>query len=278
MSKDKKPDMFDLFNDDSLWGNKESSNVSHDEIMNENWNYKKTKAQRDRQSKITKAHAQDPNWIKKVSSGVKKYHMENPEAAKVRANNPETVLKQKENMKKFMESGLWKMPSFAGHTHTDEVKKEMSERMSGKERPLETNKKISKYLKGKKKSTTVKQKVSKGLKGTTHRRGRRVMTPKGEFAKIKLAAEAYGVTDMAIKNKIVNPRHQDFYFLDDINSLGAQKVHTDKGIFNNSDEAAKACNISVNGLRHRIHSDNWSDFYYLDEQSNFTSPQLTDDS
>ena len=44
MSKNKKPDLFDLFNDESLWGNQETDSLSHDEIMNPGWNKKLNKS------------------------------------------------------------------------------------------------------------------------------------------------------------------------------------------------------------------------------------------
>jgi len=194
MTKDKKPTMFD----DIQWGNQELDGLSHDDIMNTNWNKKRNKAEREH----------------------------------------------------------------------------LSQMRYGKALPKKTRKKVQAYLKGKKKSAETVKKASKKLTGRTLKRGRRVMTPKGEFAKIKLAAEAYGVTDMAIKNRITNPKHPDFYFLDDINSLGAQKVHTDKGKFNNVIEAAEAVDLTVNGLKHRIASEHWPEFYYLEERSEFISPQI----
>ena len=53
MSKDKKPTTFDLFNDDSLWGNQETDSLSHEELLDPNWNRKRTKAQKERLSVIS---------------------------------------------------------------------------------------------------------------------------------------------------------------------------------------------------------------------------------
>lgn len=57
MSKDNKPSMYDLFNDDSLWGNQETEDLTHDEIMNTNWN------------RVTacRLRAQDPKWRKNIT-------------------------------------------------------------------------------------------------------------------------------------------------------------------------------------------------------------------
>ena len=233
-----------------------------DPVWKEEWHKKNT------------ARLDDPAFREKLSEGQKKWHADNPGAAIESHNTPEAIANSKKGMQEFIDSGNWVMPSFEGQTHTEEVRKIISETHSGRAKPLEGNKKISEHFKGKKKSASSIAKAGKSLTGRTMKRGRRVMTPKGEFDKIKLAAQAYGVTDMAIKNKIVNPKHSEYYFLDDINALGAQKVHTDTGIFNNSLEAAKAYSISNNGMKHRVNSDKWPDFYYLDERDQFTSPQI----
>lgn len=47
MSKDKKPDLYDLFNDDSLWGNQETDALSHEEIMDPIWNKRLTQSQKE---------------------------------------------------------------------------------------------------------------------------------------------------------------------------------------------------------------------------------------
>jgi hypothetical protein len=217
----------------------------------------------------------DPAYKQKLSDAQTKWYAENPGLAKERVNTPEARANHRKAMQNYVNSPDYVNPrGMLGKKRTEEAKLKSSIALSGKAKPIEGNKKISEHFKGKKKSASAKAKVSKTMKGRTTNKGRRVMTPKGEFAKITLAARAYGVTDMAIKNKIVNPKHPDFYFLDDIHSLGAQKVHTDKGIFDNCSKAAKAYNISANGLRHRLHSDKWPDFYYLDEKSEFKSKQL----
>ena len=47
MNKDKKPDLYDLFNDDSLWGTQETESLSHEEIMDPIWNKRLTQSQKE---------------------------------------------------------------------------------------------------------------------------------------------------------------------------------------------------------------------------------------
>lgn len=56
MSKNKKPTTFDLFNDDSLWGNQETDSLSHDELLDPKWNRKRTKAEKESSKIKSRAH------------------------------------------------------------------------------------------------------------------------------------------------------------------------------------------------------------------------------
>ncbi len=74
MSKDKKPTTFDLFNDDSLWGNQETDSLSHEELLDPNWNRKRTKAQKERLSVISKKlnaeRKKDKKLMAKISAKI----------------------------------------------------------------------------------------------------------------------------------------------------------------------------------------------------------------
>ena len=79
MSKNKKPDLFDLFNDESLWGNQETDSLSHDDIMNKNWNQITANREIARRPEVrakvdaaTRKRAKDPAWRKKRSELSKK--------------------------------------------------------------------------------------------------------------------------------------------------------------------------------------------------------------
>lgn len=57
MTKNKKPDTFDLFNDDSLWGNQETESLTHDDIMDEAWTKRWDNARKQKHSKTLKEFA-----------------------------------------------------------------------------------------------------------------------------------------------------------------------------------------------------------------------------
>ena len=65
MSK-KKPDLYDLFNDESLWGTQETESLSHDDIMNRNWNMiTANREQANNPVRIQKQReAQKKNWAR----------------------------------------------------------------------------------------------------------------------------------------------------------------------------------------------------------------------
>ena len=70
MSKNKKPTTFDLFNDDSLWGNQETETLTHEDIINKNWN--NITANREIAKKIKIKMQEDPAYAKKIKNNRKK--------------------------------------------------------------------------------------------------------------------------------------------------------------------------------------------------------------
>lgn len=72
----KKPDLYDLFNDDSLWGNQETDALSHDDIMDKKWNLKRTKQQKEYASNAQslKGKTIEEFYGKKVADAKRKKH------------------------------------------------------------------------------------------------------------------------------------------------------------------------------------------------------------
>lgn len=72
MSKDKKPDLYDLFNDDSLWGTQETESLTHEEIMRDDWYKKKTAEQKEyfRQLNLKRVHNKEyfEHWLSIMQS------------------------------------------------------------------------------------------------------------------------------------------------------------------------------------------------------------------
>lgn len=55
----KKPTLYDLFNDDSLWGNQTAGDLTHNEMLDEAWNKRWHTSRKDKQRKIIQ------NWVEK---------------------------------------------------------------------------------------------------------------------------------------------------------------------------------------------------------------------
>jgi hypothetical protein len=232
----KKPTDFELFNDDSLWGNQTAGGLTDKEILDAKWNY--ITANREK--------AKDPNWLEAQRKGCQDY-LNNPNYV-----NPRGML---------------------GKTKSEETKLKQSLALKGKPKSKEHNIKL-RQRKGIKLTTGIKNKISDSLKGRTSDRCRRVHTPLGEFAKLKLAAAAYNKTPETIKLWMKkNPK--EFYFIDSIDILGPKKIHTPEGIFDNIKKASEFYSISIGSIRTRI-SKKWDNWYYLEEKSEFISPQIKD--
>lgn len=245
------------------------------------------------------ARLNSATYRKKLSEGTKKYHMENPNAAKERANTPEAIANKKKAMQKVINSPDYVNPrGMLGKKKSEETKRKHSEAVSGRAKPLEGNKKVSQANKGKKHSAETRKKLSNAIKGKITGRSRGVNTTVKNFDKVVDAARYFDVSEMSIKNwcnkkgttiryKSVIKKLKDkgiklnknnypigFEWAEGRENLGPQKIHTDKGIFNNADEAGKAYGIGGGSIRHRCLSDKWPEFYYLEEKSEFISPQI----
>ena len=66
MHKDNKPDLYDLMNDDSLWGNQETDALTHDEIMDTEWYRRKTDTDKEWFRQSTLERNKDPVFMKRL--------------------------------------------------------------------------------------------------------------------------------------------------------------------------------------------------------------------
>ena len=225
MSKDKKPDLYDLFNDDSLWGNQETDTLSHDDIMDVNWN--KTTANREK--------AKDPDWIEAQKKGCQEY-----------INSPTYVHPR----------------GMLGKKRTADAIQKTIDSVSGKPKSFSHNKKLKNAKKGRPMSEQAKQKLRACNTGKTTSKVRRVWTKeKGEFDKLKFAAEAFGVSSGAIK-LWMKTKPDEFKFLSELPN--AKNVHTERGIFENVSAVAQTYQITPQAVRYRIKQASWPEWYYQD--------------
>jgi hypothetical protein len=113
--------------------------------------------------------------------------------------------------KEYRESISGENNPFYGKTHTEEVRKRLSDLYTGRKLPPETVEKMRKGLKGQKRSDETRKRISEGRKGIVfseeHRRNisishsKKVINSKGEvFGSIKLAAIHEGVSWSTIKH------------------------------------------------------------------------------
>lgn len=108
------------------------------------------------------------------------------------------------------------------------------------------------------------------------------VTPKGEFKKLSEAAEAEGVTPMAIVKKLDNRSNASYYrkYPDGVISMGKKTnrkysldrttlvgtvVMTPSGKFSTAKEAAEALGVSPCTVTSRIKNPNFPGFYRIQE-------------
>ena len=143
---------------------------------------------------------------------------------------------------------------------TPEVKEKRSKALRGVVKPLEGNAKVSEHRKGWTYTEETKQKIAETLTGRTHNRSRSVMTPKGEFAKMKDAGVAFNVSESAIRLWVKDDNKPEFYYTNDSSSLTKRKkVTTPDGTFDDIDKAAEFYNITGKAISYRIKKwDGWN--------------------
>ena len=197
MSKDKKPTTFDLFNDDSLWGNQETDSLSHEELLDPNWNRKRTKAQKERLSVISKKLNAERKKDKKLMAKI---------SAKISAKGKGKKI-SRASVKKMLETkrqkGILHNPSWnKGIAHSESTKK-----------------KLSKANMGKKLDSATKEKIAKNCA-----KNKSIETPEGIFVSMSAAGRhywdnqlttrsSYASTRMWVREQIMSAKNKDFYFI-----------------------------------------------------------------
>ena len=196
------------------WGNIELPGFGDDKLLSPNVN--KTLANR--------ANAKDPKWIEAKERGQRAY-IDSPDYV-----NPKGMLGKKHK---------------EGHSEL------MSNKLTGKAKPVEGNKKISIARKGIKRTDEEIKKISQTLTGKETGRKHSVVTPLGKFEKIKDAGIAHNVHETTIRLWIKTKPNEFRY---DENHTAAKKISTPDGIFDNIREAAKFYEITPQAMRARVKS------------------------
>jgi hypothetical protein len=150
----KKPTDFDLFNDESLWGNQSAGELTHKEIVEINWNKKRTKKDKEKLSELSKKlnaeRLSDPVISKQIRNKISKKR-------KGQKQPREAVEKMLETKKK---NGTLHSPSWN----------------KGIAPSTKTRKKIANRLKGRTLSNEIKEKIKINCA-----KNKKIVTPYGEF-------------------------------------------------------------------------------------------------
>lgn len=223
--------------------------------------------------KANSKRLEDPEYLKRLSETLK-----NSEAVKIAAKkkgaDPAFRKAVSEGGLKHTNSPDYVNPrGMLGKTHTEEWSQLMSEKLTGKSKPIDGNKKISEARKGKSPKQESVEKMRQKLLGKETGRSRQVQTPAGVFDKLKDAADYYGVATGSIKNFIKGQNVKEWFkpqlelkgvvfaglkplgfaWLGDMkNELGSKQVQTPDGIFENVNAAGEFYNVGGAAIRQRI--------------------------
>lgn len=193
----KKPSLYDLFNDDSLWGNQTAGDLSHEEMLQINWN-KKT-----------------PNSVKTLLKEKSKQAWKNKtkEDADQWRNNLRTA-----NIKAQKDRRLYVMTP-EGIMHGMSQTCEYYKITTGSLRDRMHYNPTEYYycdVNGNKIDSNRKFADSTNYKIAAQQRKKAVHTPAGNFDSIKDACNYYNLTAATIREKLKSSKsiHDEWYYID----------------------------------------------------------------
>jgi hypothetical protein len=191
----KKPTAFDLFNNDSIWGNQTAGNLTHEDILQKNWNNITANKQRWKDSDWRDQH------LKKLAEG---------RTDSVEEQRKESVRNSVAHKKMMQER--WDDPAFRkkiaevnSRPRTNEEKEHLRQSYLGKKKPTET---IVKRKDTYAARQTQNEKVNKQC--------RSIMTPDGVFHNFALASKHFNTTKNTILRRCKNtsPAFSQWYYID----------------------------------------------------------------
>ena len=218
MAKDKKP----IFFDDVQWGNQETDSVSHDDMLEINWNKKRTKALKEHQAKVITQKYKDKDYKEKWSKANNE-RWEDPEYRKFvleRMNEGRTpeveqrrieAVRNSEKRKKSM-ADRWADPEFR-----KKIAKANSKPMSQEHKDILRDLYIDKPMKKetvKKRMDTYNERQMSNQK--VNKQCRSVHTPEGVFNNFALIVKHFGISKNTIirRCKNQNPKYSEWYYID----------------------------------------------------------------
>lgn len=229
----KKPTLYDLFNDESLWGNQTVGELSHEEILDPQWNFKKNNFQKQRQSEIAKRLHADPDYKNKMKIAWEEKWAD-PKYRKQRLKNKRNWLKDNydEWYKQFLEG---QKKSVAERVKNGTYKKQ-GENIKKNKKWLESRKVVAKKLKGKPLDANARPVIIEGK----------------EYRSVTDAAKEYNITPRTMSEKI--QRNNDVcYYIDE----GPKPVYlwyyiTPYGNFCDTQKLQKTVGLSMYKIKNLI--------------------------
>lgn len=237
----KKPTLYDLFNDESLWGNQTAGDLTHEEIMDDGWNRKFSQSQKDLLSRKANERYADESYRQK----------------------------HKQSLEKIYSNPAWqeKMKKLGQDPEINSIRSAASKKMW--DDPIKSKQLLKKFAKVKK-TKAYKEKMKKVYQdpdrlkkviegGRTQSKA--VITPDGEFAALNDAAIFYNIAPNSMRGRIKSNPHIYYYKAigpkDPIVKIKKEqpkyirKVYTPDGIFDNLKDAAAFYNVHTDTIKYR---------------------------
>ena len=223
----------------------------------------------------------DPDYLKRLSESLKNSPRVK-EANKKKGADLEFRKAVSEGGKRYASSPDYVHPKgMLGKKRSEESIEKQRQKVLGVPKSSEHNHRVSLARQGLKPKQESIEKMRQKLLGRETGRSRRVLTPAGEFNKLKEAADYYEVSTGSIKNFIAGQNVKEWFkphleakgvkfnsltplgfswLGDKQKELGPKPVHTPWGNFINISEAAKAKGLSTASIRSNIKK--YPDKYY----------------
>lgn len=232
MSKDKKPDFYDLMNDDSLWGNQETESLTHEDILDKKWIKAWSSARKEGHSKVLQKFAKT-DAAKQLYAKTAELNKERvPNVVAISPEGKKHVFASLSECEEFVNCG----PLFTHLPHDGMPYKGIRKSkknwifyrdVPNKKREVELKRllkivdaKVNPVLKRPWNSsiwraTPEGQKYMAELqkrRDQPNKKDKRVMTPDGIFDTNKAAADHYGITPSSMYHRKIYVSTRDTYY------------------------------------------------------------------
>jgi hypothetical protein len=230
MTNKKKPDLYDLMNDDSLWGNQETDALTHDDIMDKKWIKAWDSARKERHSKVVQKFAKTDEAKKLYKQTAELNRKRVPDVIAISPEGKKHVFVSLTECEKFLNCGpLFKHLPEDGMPYRGERRakknwifyrdipnknrkaelKQLSKIVDAKVNPVLTHPWRSATWRASPEGQKYLAELQK-RRDQPNKKDKKVMTPDGIFNTNKAAAEHYGITPASFHSKKMH--NKDTYY------------------------------------------------------------------